>query len=115
MHELLPDLRSVGIFVLVSVLMGGAAAYASGKAVAQTWRPFWHLPLYVLALAAVVRFCHFALFEQTLLDGPGYLLDLVVLMGAAGFGYRRVRTEQMLRQYAWVYELAGPLRWRPRR
>ena len=47
------------IFLLVTVAMGGGAAYLSGKAIAQTWRPFWHVPLYMLPLAAAVRFCPF--------------------------------------------------------
>ena len=55
--------------------MGGAAAYVSGKAIAQTWRPFWHVPLYMLALAAAVRFCHFALFEEPLLSLRSYAVD----------------------------------------
>jgi hypothetical protein len=37
-------------FPLVTLGMGGAAAYLSGRAIAQTWRPFWHVPLYMLAL-----------------------------------------------------------------
>ena len=62
-------------FLLVTILMGGLAAYASGKAIAQTWRPFWHVPLYMLALAAVVRFCHFALFEEPLLSLRSYAVE----------------------------------------
>ena len=58
------------------ILLGAAAAFASGRAIAQTWRPYWQLPLYMLLLAAVTRFCHFALFEATLLDAQGYVIDL---------------------------------------
>ena len=38
-------------FLLVTVAMGGSAAYQAGKAIAQTWRPYWHVPAYGLILA----------------------------------------------------------------
>lgn len=94
------------------ILLGAAAAFASGRAIAQTWRPYWQLPLYILLLAAVTRFCHFALFEATLLDAQGYVIDLAVLMLAGAAGFRQVRREQMITQYAWIYGPAGPLGWR---
>lgn len=98
-------------FVLIT-LLGSAAAYASGKAIAQTWRPYWHLPVYMLGMAAVTRFCHFALFEEPLLQLQGYVIDLAVLTLAASFGFRRLRVAQMLTQYGWLYESSGPLGWR---
>lgn len=109
------DLRAIINFVLISVAIGGMAAFATGSALAATWRPFWQVPVYMLGLGAVVRFCHFALFEDTLLDGWGYLRDFAVLLAAAWIGYRQVRVWQMVRQYAWLYEPNGPLRWRPKR
>jgi hypothetical protein len=99
-------------FPLVTLGMGGAAAYLSGRAIAQTWRPFWHVPLYMLALAVVVRFCHFALFEEPLLSLPSYLVDFVVAFAAAALGYRSVRAQQMGTQYGWLYRRSGPLGWR---
>ena len=76
------------VFILVTVLMGGLAAYASGKAIAQTWRPFWHVPLYMLAIAAAVRFFHFALFEEPLLSLTSYVVDFAIAFVAASLGYR---------------------------
>lgn len=99
-------------FVLVTLLMGGGAAYASGKAMAQTWRPFWHVPLYMLALAAVVRFCHFALFEEPLLSATGYLVDFAVAFAAGSLGYRLCRANQMAVQYGWLFRRRGPFGWR---
>jgi hypothetical protein len=98
--------------LLVTIVMGGSAAYVSGKAIAQTWRPFWHVPLYMLALAAVVRFCHFALFAEPFLSLPGYGLDFVVAFAAAAFGYRIVRARQMAAQYGWLFRRFGLLGWR---
>ena len=83
------------MFLLVTLAMGGSAAYASGKAIAQTWRPFWHVPLYMLALAAAVRFFHFALFEEPLLSLNSYVVDFAVALAAASLGYRLVRARQM--------------------
>ena len=40
--KLLSEEDSFGVFVLVSILMGGGAAYLSGRAIAATWRPLWH-------------------------------------------------------------------------
>jgi hypothetical protein len=101
-----------GIFLLLTVALGASAAYASGKAIAQTWRPYWHIPLYMLPLALAVRFCHFALFEEPLLSLASYLVDYSVLFLAASLGYRIVRTRQMAGQYGWLYRRAGPVRWR---
>lgn len=97
---------------VVILLLGMAAAVASGRAIAQTWRPFWHLPAYMILLAAVTRFCHFALFEEPLLDLSGYVLDLIALLAAGGVGFQTLRRRQMITQYGWAYEAAGPLHWR---
>src|SRR5262245_65668931 len=93
-------------FILLTLLMGGLAAYASGKAIAQTWRPFWHVPLYMLIVAAAVRFCHFALFEEELFSLSSYMIDLTVALAAASLGYRRVRGRAMAGQYGGV--VPGP-------
>jgi hypothetical protein len=99
-------------FILVTVLMGGLAAYASGKAIAQTWRPFWHVPLYMLAVAAAVRFLHFALFEEPLASLTSYTVDFLIALAAASLGYRLARARQMTGQYGWLYRRRGPLGWR---
>ena len=103
--------NGVWTFILLTVVMGGMAAYASGKAAAQTWRPFWQVPLYVLAIAAAVRFCHFALFEEPLLSPLSYVADFVIAFAASALGYRLVRARQMARQYGWLFRRRGPLGW----
>jgi hypothetical protein len=102
-------------FLLLTVVMGGAAAYASGKAIAQTWRPYWHVPLYMLALAATVRFCHFALFEEPLLSLSSYVVDFAVALVAASLGYRLQRVRQMVVQYGWLFRRGIPLTWKSAR
>ena len=92
--------------------MGGLAAYASGKAIAQTWRPFWHVPLYMLVAAAAVRFCHFALFEEPLLVAAELRRGFRYRFCRGSLGYRLVRARQMAVQYGWLYRRRGPLGWR---
>lgn len=94
--------RAHGSFVLITVLMGGAAAYATGKALARTWRPFGQVIAYMLGMAAVTRFCHFALFAERLLDPAAYLVDFALLAIAASLGYRWMRATQMASQYAFL-------------
>ena len=55
--------------------MGGGAAWLAGRAIAATWRPWWHVAVYMLVLGVAVRFIHFALFDGTLLSPHYYLVD----------------------------------------
>jgi len=105
---------SFGVFLLVSVVLGGGAAALAGRAVARTWRPWWQLVGYMLILGAAVRFFHFALFEGTLLSMHYYVVDFTVCLAAAFAGFHAARRTQMLQQYRWINEAAGPLRWRRR-
>ena len=99
-------------FVFITLLLGGLAAYASGKAIAQTWRPFRQVPLYMLIVAVAVRFCHFALFDEELFSLPSYIVDFGVAFAAASLGYRLVRARQMAVQYGWMFQRRGLLGWR---
>jgi len=103
---------SVGIFILVSVIMGGGGAWLAGRAIAATWRPWWQIVVYMLILAAAVRFIHFALFDGTLRSLHYYLVDAAVVLAIGLVGYRYTRANQMTTQYRWLYERAGPLTWR---
>ncbi len=105
---------TLGAFLLVTVVLGGGAAYMTGRAVALIWRPLPLLVFYILLLNAAVRFIHFALFNGTLFNLHYYAVDLVVLLILAGLGFRVTRTSQMAGQYAWLYEHSGLLSWRPR-
>ena len=104
--------NTLWVFLLLTVVMGGAAAFVSGRAIAQTWRPFWQVPVYMLILAGAVRFCHFALFQEPLLAPGSYLVDFLVAFFAASLGYRTVRARQMATQYGWLFQRRGPLGWR---
>ncbi len=114
MQGILYEEPSFWLFVLVTVVLGGWAAWMTGRACAMTWRPIWVTVLYLLILAGAVRFIHFALFGGTLLSLHYYLVDAVVLVAIGLVGYRYVRTRQMTTQYRWLYERTGPLSWRAR-
>ena len=100
------------VFLLLTVVIGGAAAWAAGRAIAQTWRPAWQLPVYALLLALAVRFLHFALFNEPLLAPGNLAVDYVVLLVAAFLGHRAARSSQLADQYGWLFERTGRLGWR---
>ncbi len=93
---------NAGPFLLVTVILGGGAAFLAGRAVAQTWRPWWQAMLYMLILGAAERFIHFALFDGTLLSPSAYGLDTAVAIGFACAGYQITRARQMARQYGFL-------------
>src|SRR5213078_916159 len=93
--EFLSDEHSLGIFFLVSVVMGGGAAWLSGRAIAATWRPWLHVAGYMLILGAAVRFIHFALFEGTLLSPQYYAVDTLVCLIFGFLGFHVTRVAQM--------------------
>jgi hypothetical protein len=112
--EFLSDEHSLGIFILVSVVMGGGAAWLAGRAIARTWRPWWHVVLYMLILALAVRFIHFALFASRFLAPRYYLVDFAVCVGFGLLGFRVMRVRQMVTRYNWLNVGAGPFFWRRR-
>ena len=101
-------------FLVLTVVIGGAAAVLSGRGLARSWKPFWRIFFYMALLAAAVRFFHYALFDGHLLSLYYYLLTYVLLLCFASVGYRWMRTTQMVTQYRWLYERTGPLTWRAR-
>ena len=111
--QLLFEEGSFGVFLLVTIALGGGASYMSGRAIADTWRPLWHVPLYMLILALAVRFLHFALFEATLVSPYYYAIDLIFCLLFGFLGFRITRAGQMSTQYSWLYRRAGPLKWAP--
>ncbi|MGN6748331.1 MAG: DUF6867 family protein [Xanthobacteraceae bacterium] len=112
MSGVLYEEDSLGVFLLVTVILGGGAAALAGRAVALTWRPWWHLVVYMLMLGATVRFIHFALFNGTLLSVHYYVVDAAVCMAFGFAGFQAARARRMIDQYPWINEPDGPLRWR---
>ncbi len=102
-------------FLFVTVIIGGGAAYLSGRSLAMSWYRIRKLMFYMLLLAGAVRFFHYALFGGTLLSVHYYVVDAAVLIGFSLLGYRLTRVRQMVTQYRWLYERAGPFSWREKR
>ena len=114
MQGILYEEPSIWQFFFVTCLLGGWAAWMTGRAVAQTWRSFPSLVLYLLVLGLGVRFIHHALFWGTMFTFQYYVVDTIVLMILGTLGYKYTRTNQMVTQYSWLYEKASPLTWKPK-
>jgi hypothetical protein len=112
--DFLTDEGSLGVFLFASVLLGGSAAFLAGRAIASTWRPWWHVALYMLVLAFAVRFLHFAVFASRFLSLQYYLVDFSVCLLFGLLGFRLMRVRQMVSRYNWINKGAGPFRWRRR-
>jgi hypothetical protein len=106
--------ETVAQILFVTGVLGGGAAWLSGRAIAQTWRPLWHVLVYMALLGAAVRFVHFALFEADLIAPASYLIDTLYLVVIGCLGWRVTRTAQMVTQYPWLYERGSPVTWRER-
>ena len=102
------------VFLVLTVIIGGGAAFLAGRGLARAWKPFWRVFFYMALLAGAVRFFHYALFDGKLLSPYYYLVTYAVLVAAASLGYRMMRTTQMVTQYRWLYERTSPLTWRDR-
>ena len=100
--------------LLITGVIGGGAAWLAGRAIAHTWRPFWHVIGYMALLGAAVRFIHFALFGADLLAPLSYAADTAFLLMVGCLAWRITRTTQMVTQYAWLYERTSPVSWRER-
>jgi hypothetical protein len=100
-------------FIVITLIMGGAGAWATGRAIAGTWRPFAMVALYMIGLAAAIRFLHYALYGEELLSIPFFIVAYVWTLIVGLLGYRYMRAGQMAMQYSWAYERAG-FNWRPK-
>ena len=115
MRDLFNDSSALRDFLLITITMGGGAAALTGRAIAAVWRPWWHVLPFMLLLAAVVRFLHFALFGDPLLSLTGYVVDTAVCLACGLIGFRLMRVSQMVTCYGWINERADVYTWRRRK
>lgn len=117
--------KSYAAFFIVTVLLGGGAAFMTGRVHARSWKPFLRLVVLILLLGAAVRFLHWGLFldatfeswrqaQGSLLSLQYYVVDTLVLFAAASLGHALQRAEQMTTQYGWIYERTSPFTWKKR-
>ena len=114
MQGIIHEEPSIWLFLLVTAVMGGWAGWMTARGVALTWRPVWQCVLALMVLGAVVRFFHYALFQEPLLSLGNFIIDYIVVATACAWGYRITRVRQMVEQYPWAYERVGVLWWRRR-
>lgn len=100
------------IFIIMTVIIGGGAAFLAGRALASKWRPWAMAAFYMIPLGLALRFFHYALFNGNLLSLHYFITDTLVLVAATSLGYRLTRVGQMVNQYPWLYERASPFSWR---
>jgi hypothetical protein len=106
--------NSFAVFIFITVILFGFAAFMTGQALANTWRPIWQAVPYSLGLGAFDRFLSWSLFDGLLLALLPYLLDTAVIFAFALIAHRMTQARKMATQYPWVYERTGPFTWRER-
>ena len=108
----------IGPFFTMTVVLFGGAAFLTGQALAQSWRPGWQILPAALLLAAADRFFLYALFAAGLASLSGFLIAAAMLGAILLAAYYLTRARKMVQQYPWLYERRGPFGWRekqPRR
>ncbi len=105
---------SLPVFIGVTCIIMGFAAYMTGQAMANTWRPVWQLFVYGALLGLASRFLIFSLFDGDLLSMTGYAIDTAVLIAIALIAFRLTRARKMVNQYPWLYERSGLFGWKSR-
>lgn len=106
--------ESIFQVLFVTLVLGAGCALLAGRAIALTWRSIWIAVIAMVPLGLAVRFVHFALFNETLLQPNTYLVETAILIAVACLSFQRTRARQMVKQYYWLYEPHGPFGWRLR-
>ncbi len=102
------------VFLGVTVVLTGGAAWMTGRALAGNWRPAWQMVPYGLLLGLADRFLTWALFEGELLTAAGYAVDTTLILAIGFAAYRLTRARRMCAQYPGLYQRSGPFTWRER-
>jgi len=95
---------SLPVFVGITVILMGYAAYVTGRALALTWGQAWYVVFYCVLMGCLDRFLIYSLFQGELLSLTGYVIDTVVLILIAMVSFRFHRAGKMVSQYPWLYK-----------
>ena len=98
---------SLPVFIGLTVIFMGFAAFMTGQAVAGTWRPVGQVYAYCFLLGLATRFLTYALFQGQLLSLTGLIADVVVLTAIGLLAYRVTHVAKMVSQYPWLYRRRG--------
>ena len=104
--------QNTWIFVILTCILGGGAAFAAGRALALGWRPYALLFVYMLIFTCGIRFLHFALFQNELLSLKYYISHGLVIELLALLGFRMTMARQMVEKYPFAYERSGLFDWK---
>jgi hypothetical protein len=104
--------NSLGTFLLLTFVVFGWTAFATGNGVASQWQPAWRVVVYCCLLAAAERFIDHSLADGELLSVGGFVLSAAILCLIGLFAWRVTHARMMVTQYPWLYEPAGPFSWR---
>ena len=105
---------SGGVFIGLTVVLFGLAAFRAGQAVAEGWHPAYDAVLAALGLTIADRFLAATLFASPPLSVPANLIAAAYLIAVTLFAWRATLARKMVRQYPWLYRPAGILSWRRR-
>ena len=98
MTALIPNIWT---FLALTLVIGGAGAFVTGRTMAHTWRERWKAVVYMVPLSAAVRFLHYALFDEPS-DLAHALPTFALLTAFALAGFALARRRQMAQQYPWL-------------
>ena len=104
--------ENLGVFLFLTVILGGGAAFMAGRSTARSWGSPVSLFISMLVLNAGLRFLHFALFQADLLSVEHFIVQGVLLEIFAFIGYRMTLAKLMVTKYPWLYEKTSPFSWR---
>lgn len=90
------------VFFGVTLVLGGLAAFASGRSVARGWRPPALLALYAVPLAFATRFLHWSLFGEPIFAPAPALIAYSYALAVEGLGWRLAHDALVRRQYPWL-------------
>ncbi len=103
---------SWAVYIGVTIVLFGFAAFMTGQALATTWRqPGW-VVFYMFLLTFADRFIVWSLFGGDLLSPAGYAVDAATLTIIGLAAYRMTVARKMVQQYPWLYRRRGPFGWR---
>ena len=103
---------SLLVFIGITVVLFGGAAWMAGRAIALSWKSRWLVLPYGLLLGVGARFITFSLFEGRLLSISGYIISTLVVVLLMLMAHRVYQVRQMVRQYPWMVESSWWFAWR---
>ena len=103
---------SAGVFVGLTFVLFGLAAFRAGQAIAEGWHPAHDAVLAALGLTIADRFLACTLFNSPALSIPAAVIAAAYLIAVTLFAWRATLARKMVRQYPWLYRPAGLLGWR---